>query len=184
MAKPVRSSELYDRLMRLMSPSIPTATARPGMLEAHVVSTPSLGCVLVVEDNTVNQLVAQGVLTKLGYQVDIVANGVEALRAITATSYAAVLMDCHMPVMDGITATKEIRRREAGGDRIPIIAMTAAAMTEDRDRCLAAGMDDYIPKPVNLTAIRDTLTRWARQRPAPATVAPSAVAAPRNGDLP
>jgi two-component system sensor histidine kinase/response regulator len=69
-------------------------------------------------------------------------------------------MDCHMPVMDGFTATREIRTREGNGNRIPIIAMTAGAMSEDRDRCLEAGMDDYVSKPVNVTALQETLTRW------------------------
>ena len=134
--KPVRSSELYNRLMRLIKPLASTPVSQR-TAHASPPETPSLGRILVVEDNAVNQMVAEGVVMKLGYQVDIVANGAEALDAVGATPYTAVLMDCHMPVMDGFTATREIRTREKNGNRIPIIAMTAGAMSEDRDRCLA-----------------------------------------------
>jgi two-component system sensor histidine kinase/response regulator len=99
-------------------------------------------------------------VSRLGYQVDVAANGADALVAIAAIDYAAVLMDCHMPVMDGFAATKEIRDRQQNGNRMPIIAMTAAAMSEDRDLCLAAGMDDYVSKPVSLTALDEALSRW------------------------
>ncbi len=85
-----------------------------------------------MEDNSLNQLVAERVVSRLGYQVDIVANGEEALNAVDRTSYSALLMDCHMPVMDGFETTKEIRRREGEGRRTPIIAMTAGALPEDR----------------------------------------------------
>jgi CheY-like chemotaxis protein len=134
-----------------------------------------LGRVLVVEDNALNQLVAEGVVTKLGYRVDMVPNGAAALEALAATAYSAVLMDCHMPVMDGFAATREIRRREGAGGRIPIIAMTAGAMAEDRDRCLAVGMDDYVSKPVSLTAVEEALHRWVQKSPeaSPAQAAPS-----------
>jgi CheY-like chemotaxis protein/HPt (histidine-containing phosphotransfer) domain-containing protein len=165
LTKPVRSSVLYDRLMRLMAPTevvVPTSTQRS---PAEPVG--SLGRVLVVEDNALNQLVAEGVVTKLGYHVDIVANGAQALIAIARTFYSAVLMDCHMPVMDGFAATEEIRRR-GGDDAIPIIAMTAGAMAEDRDRCLAVGMNDYVSKPVNVSAVSEALARWARTSPADA----------------
>jgi CheY-like chemotaxis protein/HPt (histidine-containing phosphotransfer) domain-containing protein len=121
-----------------------------------------LGRVLVVEDNPMNQLVAQGIVTTLGYSVDIVDNGAEALRAILHTSYAAVLMDCHMPVLDGFEATREIRRREGSGGRIPVIAMTAGAMAEDRERCTAAGMDHFVSKPVTLAAVGSALAQWTR----------------------
>ena len=122
-----------------------------------------LGRVLVVEDNTVNQLVAEGLVAHLGYHVDIVEDGARGpRRRRAATHYAAVLMDCHMPVMDGYSATEEIRRRETGGERVPIIAMTAGVTAADHERCLAAGMDAYIPKPVDLRTLKDVLSRWAR----------------------
>jgi CheY-like chemotaxis protein len=115
---------------------------------------------LVVEDNSLNQLVAEGVVSKLGFEVHTVANGIEALEAMARAPYLAVLMDCHMPVMDGFTATREIRRREGSKDRTPIIAMTAGAMVEDRERCIAAGMDDYVSKPVDLAALEVVLMHW------------------------
>jgi len=119
----------------------------------------SKGKILVVEDNALNQLVAEGVVSRLGYEVHSVPNGADAVAAVQRNDYAAVLMDCHMPVMDGFTATQEIRQRE-NGRRTPIIAMTAGALSEDRDRCLAAGMDDYISKPVDLARLENTLNRW------------------------
>jgi len=98
-----------------------------------------------------------------------VADGAEALDAVSTTCYSAVLMDCHMPVMDGFEATEEIRRRQVNGTRIPIIAMTAGAMAEDRARCLAAGMDDYVSKTVKQAALGDALTRWV----CPSVLAPA-----------
>ena len=160
LSKPVRSSELFDRLVRLTAPepgpNLPSMTAVPGPEQN------SLGRVLVVEDNTLNQMVANGVVSQLGYEVDVVDNGADALVAITRHRYSAVLMDCHMPVMDGFTATEEIRRRETVDDRLPIIAMTAGAMSEDRGKCLAVGMDGYVSKPVDFQAVADALRTWAR----------------------
>lgn len=114
----------------------------------------------MVEDNALNQLVAEGILARLGYQVDLVANGALALQALGSTAYSAVLMDCHMPVMDGFAATREIRRRDDANRSIPIIAMTAGALPADRERCLASGMDDFVAKPVDLQLISDVLRKW------------------------
>jgi CheY-like chemotaxis protein len=115
---------------------------------------------LLVEDNPVNQRVALAVLGKLGYQAELAANGAEAVTAVAARTYDLILMDCQMPVMDGFEATRRIREAQAGTRRVPILAMTANAMQGDRERCLQAGMDDYIPKPVTLDALRIALSRW------------------------
>jgi two-component system sensor histidine kinase/response regulator len=159
LTKPVRSSELYDRLMRLMAPR--EGGVRNGQAGSRGRPAPasSKGKILVVEDNALNQLVAEGVVSRLGYEVHSVPNGAEAVAAVQSNDYSAVLMDCHMPVMDGFAATQQIRQRE-NGRRTPIIAMTAGALSEDRERCLAAGMDDYVSKPVDLEALEDALDRW------------------------
>jgi two-component system sensor histidine kinase/response regulator len=125
---------------------------------------PSRGRILVVEDNEVNQLVARATVTKFGFDVDVVANGAEAVDATRATPYAAVLMDCHMPVMDGFEATRAIRSRDGQYRHLPIIAMTAGALDGDRERCLAAGMDDYLSKPVDAAELDAALTRWVPER--------------------
>jgi CheY-like chemotaxis protein len=108
----------------------------------------------------VNQLVARATVSRLGYAVDVVSNGIEALAATTELRYSAVLMDCHMPVMDGFEATRRIRGRAGQNTRLPIIAMTAGALDSDRERCLAAGMDDYLAKPVDAAVLEATLARW------------------------
>jgi PAS domain S-box-containing protein len=116
--------------------------------------------ILLVEDNPTNQRLAQHLLTKLGCTVDLASNGLTALAKSREHRYAAIFMDCHMPEMDGFAATAEIRRRESPGQRIPIIAVTASVLEEDRTRCLDAGMDDFISKPVATDELAAALRRW------------------------
>ena len=115
--------------------------------------------VLLVEDNEINQTVAAAMLRGAGYQVDVVDDGRAALDAVERKSYAAVLMDCQMPVMDGYAATAELRRREDGEEHVPIIALTASVAESERQRCLAAGMDDFLAKPVKAEELAATLDR-------------------------
>jgi CheY-like chemotaxis protein len=119
--------------------------------------------VLLAEDNIVNQKVAILMLEKLGCRVDAVANGREALEALTHIAYDLVFMDCQMPEMDGYEATTTFRAQEVSGStHVPIIAMTAYAMPDDRERCLQAGMDDYIKKPVNAEVLQAIVQQWGR----------------------
>ena len=120
--------------------------------------------VLLVEDNRVNQKVALVMLEKLGCQVNVAGDGLEALDMLAGKDFDVVLMDCQMPDMDGFEATRRLRQREAGGDRMPVVALTASAMQGDRERCLDAGMDDYICKPVQQKDLLRVLHRWLRAR--------------------
>ena len=159
LTKPVRQSQLFDCLTDVISRA--TATQGSGssaeqtpskLVTKHTLKEArpmSNKLILVAEDNVVNQKVAVLQLMKLGYRADAVANGREALEALGRIPYDLVLMDCQMPEMDGYEATAEIRRREEGaGKHTPIVAMTAHALDSDRQKCIAAGMDDYVSKPV------------------------------------
>ena len=166
LTKPVKQSQLLDSLLTLVGESFTTETAHKPTVrsfddEAERDSN-AVFRVLLAEDNIVNQKVALSQIQRLGYAVDAVANGFEVLDALRRIPYDIVLMDCQMPEMDGFEATKEIRQREGATKHTPIIAMTANALEGDRERCLAAGMDDYLSKPVKQEALRSLLARWTK----------------------
>jgi CheY-like chemotaxis protein len=115
--------------------------------------------VLIAEDNPVNQMLAARLLDRCGYRAEVVNNGCEAVEATGRRSYVAVLMDCQMPEMDGYEATRKIRRRETPPARVPIIATTAHSMSGDEEKCLAAGMDDYVSKPLRAADLIEAVER-------------------------
>ncbi len=163
LAKPVRQSQLYDCL------AIVLARAAGNVAETEIVTRHTVAeyakhgfRILLADDNVVNQKVAQIQLNKLGHKVDVVANGLEAVRALELIDYALVLMDCQMPEMDGFEATATIRMAgsKAINHAVPIIAMTANAMQGDRERCLAVGMNDYITKPIDVARLSEVLSVW------------------------
>jgi len=157
LAKPLRRSQLFSCLSRAMTLS---TKAAPDSGPASFIPTGFK--ILVVEDNHVNRAVAVGMLESLGYSTASADNGRAAIDAMSKARFDAVLMDCQMPVMDGMTATGEIRDREQsnGGARTLIIALTANAMEGDRERCLAAGMDDFLSKPFTRQQLANLLGRW------------------------
>jgi signal transduction histidine kinase/DNA-binding response OmpR family regulator len=163
LTKPVRHNQLYQTIMTVLHPTV-RGTHPPLITRHRVAEAQAAGHlrVLVAEDNIVNQRVAIRLLEKLGYRVDAVANGREAVDALARVPYTLVFMDCQMPEMDGYTATAAIRASEMSqGIHTPIIAMTANAMAGDREQCLAAGMDDYVSKPVTAETLRTVLQQWA-----------------------
>jgi two-component system, sensor histidine kinase and response regulator len=119
--------------------------------------------VLIAEDNVINQRVTAAMLRHLGFKVDVVADGMDAVNAALATEYRVILMDCQIPGIDGYQATAEIRRLQESPRRTPIIAVTGSESMSDRQRCLAAGMDDYLAKPLRLQALGSVMARWAPQ---------------------
>ncbi|MFZ2308992.1 MAG: response regulator [Rhodoferax sp.] len=171
LAKPVQQSKLFESLTD--NPEALVQSVKPGPAGEPGLATPNptnaradRRLILLAEDNLINQKVAQLQINKLGYALDIVGNGQEALDALAGPSghsYSAVFMDCQMPVMDGFKSTMAIRMAEAqlGHARVPIIAMTANAMQGDRERCIEAGMDDYVSKPIAPAELSRALAQWA-----------------------
>ena len=174
--KPIRQAELVQCVLGVMGVKAmesQVVRSEPQPKRRHFDAS-----VLLVEDNQVNQVVAQKMLDGLGVRTTLAGNGKEALEAIARERFDLVLMDCQMPEMDGYSAAAELRKREASagsGSRLPVIALTANAMEGDRERCLAAGMDDYLPKPFRRDALAAVLERWlpAEAAHARTSVAPS-----------
>jgi CheY-like chemotaxis protein/HPt (histidine-containing phosphotransfer) domain-containing protein len=165
LVKPVRQSELYESLVKVMTKEAPHAI-EVACAVAEITNEPlagSRGKILLVEDNLVNQAVALGMLKSLkGFDVVVANNGNEALADYSKGGFDIILMDCHMPELDGFEATMAIRKIEQSGQkrRVPIVALTANAMAQDRQDCLDAGMDDHLAKPLSRKQLQDMLERW------------------------
>jgi PAS domain S-box-containing protein len=165
LTKPVKQSQLFDCLATVLGAGDSSVkTSKTGLVTRHTISEARLQKVriLVAEDNIINQQVALGVLGKLGFSAEAVADGREAIQALEMIPYDIVFMDVQMPVMDGFEATRAIRsgKTKVPNRRIPIIAMTAHSMTGDRELCLKAGMDDYISKPIAPQALAEAIKKW------------------------
>lgn len=191
LSKPIRQAGLHRSLVQALEGGfvpLPAPTAAPTALP--IASRPPLGArILLAEDNPVNQAVALAMLQQFGCQVDVAANGLEAVAMVVQADYDLVLMDCMMPEMDGYAATQEIRRYQGQGTlkALPVVALTANAIEGDREHCLAAGMDDYLAKPFKGEELRQVLERWLRPAQsapvaAPSPPAPPSEAAPSSGD--
>ena len=212
LTKPVRQSQLFDciatTMQKFQTPPSERDRPLPSIITQHYLTTvkaQSRARILLAEDNLVNQKVAVRILEKMGHRVDVVGNGLEAIKALKQSSYDAILMDCQMPDMDGYETTRAIRRQEAlareesgvihgrndktftnAGDpslippHIPIIALTANAMVEERDKCEAAGMDDFVTKPVKPEILTAALNRWLFQSTPPGLSTPPDSAPPQE----
>ncbi len=179
MSKPIRASHFLNTLMdawRRYRNGEPDQTDQTDQEapdpESETTARVLRTAVLLVEDNHMNQRVAAGILRRFGCRVDVAGNGEEAVNRYREKAFDMIFMDAHMPVMDGFQATREIRKREESGTRTPIVAMTALAMEGDRERCLEAGMDDYIAKPIKSKNIFDALLKYRSRRPGEDEAAP------------
>ena len=161
LSKPIHQSQLFDTLVGLLAgdaapkPAAAPAKARldPEMATRHPLR------ILLAEDNVVNQKLALRILQQMGYRADLAANGIEAFESVGRQAYDVVLMDVQMPEMDGLEATRQITAKWAPDARPRIVAMTANAMQGDREMCIAAGMDDYITKPIRVDQLVEALMR-------------------------
>ncbi|MFM9862860.1 MAG: response regulator [Micropepsaceae bacterium] len=174
--KPIRRTSLIQRVAAVLNGE-DTTTVDPALGDDHAPALSSEGVsmrILVAEDNRINVMLATALLGKMGHRVDTVANGRECVEALAVAPYDLVLMDVHMPEMDGLEATQRIRAQEKAGrrrGRLPIVALTASTLEDDRQICIDAGMDDFLAKPLNLDALRAVLKRFS---PAATAVAKTA----------
>lgn len=185
LSKPASQTVLFNSVSLLLGESLEPGKTAPLITAFSTTDTFDLNTrILLVEDNPTNQEVALGILETLGLKADVAGNGKVALEALSSKNYDLVLMDMQMPVMDGLEATREIRRPQSStlNHQIPIIAMTANAMTGDRDRCLEAGMNDFVPKPIDIANLTQAMRRClTTNRATPRDVAPKPfIAAPIN----
>jgi CheY-like chemotaxis protein len=159
LSKPIHHDDLHGCLRQALElqQRDDGATAVDGLVGPDQKAS---GRLLLAEDNAINQLVAVAILTKAGYEVDTVRNGAQAVRAAAGQHYDAILMDCQMPQLNGYQATEAIRDQEGTGRRTPIIALTAGARDEDRERCLEVGMDEYLSKPLHKEPLLHMLRQW------------------------
>jgi len=179
LTKPIKQSELFDVIVNAMAPPLPEKSLASGRRKTARSAKRRLQ-VLIAEDNPVNQLVATGIFEKLGYQVTVVSHGGEALAAVQVRKFDLIAMDVQMPEMDGLEATKAIRAGEKStGTHTPIVAMTAHAMKGDRERCLAAGMDAYLSKPMRIGELEEVIDQLIS--PSRAVLVPASVTSP--GDV-
>lgn len=163
LSKPIKKTQLFETITAIMNKDIPVSVPTGGKVVGPTLFKEDIASyqILLVEDNRTNQKLATMLLEKLGYRVQLAMNGREAVEAVDKGSYALVLMDCQMPEMDGFEATIAIREQEKNsGKHIPIVAMTANAMQGDKEKCLVAGMDDYISKPINSKQLQQVLENW------------------------
>jgi two-component system sensor histidine kinase/response regulator len=177
LTKPVKHAQLFESLSKVMGGesgrSPLSGAAKPA--EAEAPAAPGAMRILIAEDNIVNQKVAVSQIRKLGFHADVVGNGREALDALGAAEYDLVLMDCQMPELDGYEATAQLRLIEGRARHTPVVAMTAHAIEGDREKCLAAGMDDYLSKPIRFEDLRAVVQRLQPGR-APASREPAIAA--------
>ncbi len=160
LTKPVKQAQVRESLSRALAQPLSGPILPRRVAPSTPVPHGTRGRVLIAEDNIVNQKVALLQLRRLGYSADAVANGAEAVEALSRIAYDVVLMDCQMPEVDGYEATRLIREGRHGSRRVPIIAMTANALPGDRVKCLEAGMDDYLAKPIKISELHAVLARW------------------------
>jgi two-component system, sensor histidine kinase and response regulator len=170
LSKPIRQSQLHECLELVLGRKVNKAEgSAEGLVTRHTITEAQKARIriLLADDNPTNQVVALSILKKIGYKADAVANGKEAVKALQGIPYDLVLMDCQMPEMDGYEASRRIRNPETGviNKVVPIIAMTANAMEGDREKCLNAGMNDYLAKPVQPRELSDMLIKWLGKNP-------------------